>query len=80
MHNVPKCFSLYLGAENVIFNEKTLMDVMYTDQSFILLIVDETTHFSAAKLLPGVSTKQIWKRLMNVSACAISILEYQSEI
>ena len=32
------------------------MDVMYLNGAPVLHIVDEATHFSAAKFLPGMST------------------------
>ena len=40
------------------------MDIIYLDDGPVLHIVDEGTHFSAARFLPEVSTKAIWKTFL----------------
>ena len=64
IQNAPTRFRVSFGAETVRFNERILLDVMYIDGKPVLHIVDEGTHFSAAQFLPDVSTKTIWKAIL----------------
>ena len=59
IQKAPTRFSVTFGAENVRFNERLLMDIMYIDGKPLLHIVDEGTNFSAARFLPDISTKTI---------------------
>lgn len=56
----PRRFRVSFGAERTIFNGRILLDVMYIENLPVLHIIDELTRFSAARFLPGISTKQIW--------------------
>ena len=60
VHNAPMRFRVTMGAENVKFNERLMMDIMYLDGQPVLHIVDEGTRFSAAKFLEDLSAKSVW--------------------
>ena len=60
----PKRFRVSFGSEDTVFNERVLIDIMYLDSDPVLHIVDESTHFSAARFLPTVSTTAIWSTLL----------------
>ena len=64
IHNAPTHFRVCIGAENVRFNERVLLDSMYINGKPVLHIVDEGPHFSSAKSLPDVSTKTLWTTLL----------------
>ena len=64
VQNAPRRFRVSFGAENVRFNERILLDIMYINGNAILHIVDDGTHYSAARFLPDVSTKTIWKTIL----------------
>lgn len=53
------------GAESVRFNERLLIDIMYLDGKPVLHIVDEGTHFSAARFINDVSTKTVWSTIID---------------
>lgn len=53
------------GAENIRFNERILLDIMYIDEKPILRIVTEETKFIAAQFLPDVSTQTVWRNLLH---------------
>ena len=55
------CFS---ELKNLRFNERILLDILYIEGRPVLQIVDEATKFSAARFLPDVSTKTIWKTIL----------------
>ena len=57
-------FRVSLGRENTRFNDEVMLDIMYIDGKPILHIVDDSTHFSAARYLPNVSTKTIWATIV----------------
>ena len=69
IQNAPRRFRVSFGADHVRFNERILLDIMYINGSAILHIVDEGTHFSAARFLADVSTKTIWKTILECWAC-----------
>lgn len=60
----PLRFSFALGAEEARFNETILVDIMYIGSFPVLHIVDEATHFSAAKFLRDIFTSTIWAALI----------------
>ena len=64
IQNAPKRFRVSFGAENVRFNERILLDIMYLEGKPVLHIVDEATRFSAARFLSDVSTKTIWRAIL----------------
>ena len=66
IHTAPTRFRVAFGVEHVRFNERILLDVMYVDGKPVLHILDEGTKFSAAKFLPDVSTKTIWRTLLQI--------------
>ena len=69
IQNAPRRFRVSFGADHVRFNERILLDVMYINGKAILHIVDEGTHLSAARFLADVSTKTIWKTILECWAC-----------
>lgn len=64
IHNAPTRFRVSFGAENVRFNERFLIDVMYLDGKPVLHIVDEGTHLSAARFVKEVSTATLWATIL----------------
>lgn len=48
------------------FNERILLDVMYIGGKPVLHIVDEGTKFIAARFLLDVSTKTVWRTLLEI--------------
>lgn len=64
IQHAPHRFRVTIGAENVRFNERIMMDIMYIGNAPILHIVDEATRFSAARFLPKVSSDCIWRVLL----------------
>ena len=52
------------GAENVRFNKRLLIDVMYLDGKPALHIMDEGTDLSAARFVKEVSTAAIWATIL----------------
>ena len=64
VQSAPWRFRVSFGAEHVRFNERILLDIMYINVRAILHIIDEGTNFSAARFLPDVSTKSIWKTIL----------------
>ena len=45
------------------FNELILLDIIYIEGKLILHIVDVGTRLSAARFLPDISRKTIWKTI-----------------
>lgn len=64
VQNAPSRFTGSFGAENVRFNERIPLDIVYIDGKPVLHIVDEVTHFSAAQFRSDVSTKTIWATIL----------------
>lgn len=64
IQSAPLRFRVSFGAENVRFNERIIVDIMYIDGDPILHIIDEGTHFNAARFLPDVGTDTIWKTIL----------------
>ena len=65
IQNAPTRFRVSFGAENVRFNERLLIDIMYLDGKPLLHIVDEGTRFSAARFLSNVSTMNVWQTILD---------------
>ena len=63
IQNAPLRFRVSFGAENVRFNERVFIDIMYIDSDTVLHTVDEGTRFGAARFLSDASTKTIWKAI-----------------
>ncbi len=61
IQNAPSRFRVSFGADNLCFNERIFLDVMYLDGLPVLHVIDEATHFSSARFLTNVSTKCIWQ-------------------
>lgn len=57
----PHRFRVTIGTENLRFNERVMMDIMYLSSSPVLKIVDEGTHFSAACFLKKLSIESVWE-------------------
>ena len=60
----PRRFKVSFGADQVRFNEKVLLDIMYIESKPVLHMVDEGTRFSAACFLQEVSTMAIWSAIV----------------
>lgn len=56
--NAPLLFLVNVGHENVKFNARTCIDIMYLDGESVLLIVREATQFSSARFLTKVATDE----------------------
>lgn len=59
IQSTPTCFHRSIGAENVRINERILLGMVIVEEKPVLHIVGESTRFSAARLLPDLSTKII---------------------
>ena len=59
----PKRFKLTVGNDDSRFNHVVAVDIFYIDNSPVLHLVDEETHFNAATFLRNVSTKEVWRSL-----------------
>lgn len=70
----PYRFRVSFGTENIRFNERVLMDVLFLNSKPVLHIVDEGTRFSAARLLPDYSTNTIWKTILECWAAVYTRL------
>ncbi len=53
------------------------MDVMYLDRKPVLHIVDEGTRFSAARFVPDVSRKTIWRTFLECWAAGYTGLPHK---
>ena len=56
----PIIFRVSLKSEDLRFNQRVNMDIMYIDSQLVLYIVDKETHFSAAQLLTNISDLSVW--------------------
>ena len=65
IHTAPTRFRVSFGAKNVCFNGRILLDVVTIDGKPVLHVVDEGTHFSAARFVPDVSTNTIWSTILD---------------
>ena len=65
MKTAPLRFRVSFGAQNMRFNKRVIIDIMYLDGAPVLHIIDESTHFSVAKFLPRISTNAIWHTILN---------------
>jgi transposase InsO family protein len=60
----PRRFKLTVGAEDLRFNHAILADIMYVEGRPVLHIIDEATHFTAAKFMKSsVSARETWRLL-----------------
>ncbi len=57
-------FPVTMEHEDVRFDPKACIDIMYLDEWPVLLIVDEATRFSAARFLPKISTDAVWDAIV----------------
>ncbi len=71
-------FRVYLGAKDTRFNERVLIDVICLDGKPVLHIVDEGIRFSAARFVPDVSTKTIWRTFLECWAAVYTGLPHKS--
>lgn len=60
----PGRFRVSIAGRNARFNEGIILDVMYLDGKPVLHLVDNYTHFSAARFLPDMSTNTIWETIV----------------
>eukprot|EP00180_Rhodochaete_pulchella_P004146 Plantae.Rhodophyta-Rhodochaete_pulchella.ctg7641.p1 GENE.Plantae.Rhodophyta-Rhodochaete_pulchella.ctg7641~~Plantae.Rhodophyta-Rhodochaete_pulchella.ctg7641.p1 ORF type:complete len:214 (-),score=14.48 Plantae.Rhodophyta-Rhodochaete_pulchella.ctg7641:799-1440(-) len=57
----PKHFKLTVGADDLRFNRTVTVDVMYLLGRPMLQVVDEATHFAAARFLPSATVGSTWR-------------------
>ena len=62
--NSPTRFRVSLGSENVRFNSRVFLDIMYLDGKPELHLVDDATRLSATQFLESVSTVDIWESIL----------------
>lgn len=62
--NAPLRFRVSMGLEDIRFNARAYMDIMYIDGRPVLHIVDEATRFSAARSLTKISTENVWESIL----------------
>eukprot|EP00171_Calliarthron_tuberculosum_P013114 IDg13114t1 len=56
----PVRLRVSFGAENALFNERVLIDIMYIGVKPVIHIADEGMHYSAASFLQHISVEVIW--------------------
>ena len=64
IRNAPLRFRVSMGHEDVRFNARAYIDIMYLDGRPVLHIVDEATRFSAARFLPKTTTDAVWEAII----------------
>ena len=64
IRNPPFRFRVSIGHENVRFNPRSYNELICLDYKPVLQIVDEATHFFAARFLPKMSTEAIWDSIV----------------
>ena len=62
--SAPSRFRMSIGHENIQFNARAYINIMYLDGKPALHIVDEATRFSAARFLSKISTDAVWEALI----------------
>ena len=55
-------------AENTRFNAKAYIDFMYIEGAPVLHMVDDTTHFKAAKFVEPATTESRWETIIRLWA------------
>ena len=61
----PHRFRVSLPGDNTVFNRENCLDIMNIRGHHILHVVDRDTRFSAAAILHGESTKDVWRAYMD---------------
>lgn len=64
MLNALLHFRVSMGHEDVQFNARSYIDIMYLDGKPVLHVVDESTHFSAASFLTRTTAEAVWEATM----------------
>lgn len=64
--SAPHCFRVSLTDGKVIFNRENSLDLMKISGNQILRIVDRDTRLSAASLLNGEKTSDVWRSYLDV--------------
>ena len=75
--NTPSRFKVSMDAENVRFNSRVCIDIMYIDGKPVLHLVDDATHFSAAPFLSKVSTEAMWESILTCWATVYTGLPHK---
>lgn len=73
-NRAPNRFYISLGAENLRFNERVFLNIMYFCKSPILLRVDVAKRFNATTFFSSVSADCAWVAILNYCACIYTIL------
>ena len=72
-------FRVSLPSEDIVFNRKVYMDIMYLDGKSVPHIVDKDTQFSAAAFLShGETTEDVWNIYM--TRWVVPYVVYSTEI
>ena len=61
----PKRFKLTVGNEDARFNHCVAVDIMFINSKAVLHVVDEATHYSAARWLKNHTSQEVWRALLN---------------
>ena len=64
INNASVRFHISMGHENVRFNARAYIEIIYLHGKPALNIVDKATRFSAARFLTRVSTDSVWEALI----------------
>lgn len=59
----PRRFRLTIGSDDFRFNHVVAIDVMYINNRPVLHIVDEATHYQAARFLRNMTSGEVWKTI-----------------
>ena len=62
--NAPLRFRVSMGHEDVRFNARAYVDIMYLNGRPVLHIVDGPTRFSAARFLTQLGTDNVWEAIL----------------
>ena len=60
IRNPPLRFRVTMGHENVQFNARVFLDIVFLDVRPVLHLVDEANRFSATKFLPKMTPEGVW--------------------
>ena len=64
IRNAPLRFKVAMGHEDIRFNSRVYIDIMYLDGRPVLHIVDKSTRFSAARFLTKMTTDAVWEAIV----------------
>lgn len=62
--SAPRRFKLTMGSDDLKFNHVVAVDMIFISKRPILHVVDEATHFMAARFLRNHSSTEVWNALL----------------